>query len=196
MSSVTETKKTVEAEVCCASCGIAAVDDIELEECNGGCDLVKYCSDKCQENHREQHEEECKPRKAELRDKDLFEQPEMTCFGECPLCFLPMPNDQRKSRFYSCCCKVICHGCNYADDISSGNNNCPFCREPAVDGDEEHDKRVMERVKVNDPNALRQMSGRHCSDGDYDTGVEYLNKAAELGDARCCEERGKGSVSF
>jgi TPR repeat protein len=42
----------------------------------------------------------------------------------------------------------------------------------------------MERVKVNnDPAASYQMGGRHCSDGDYDKGVEYLNKAAELGDA-------------
>ena len=42
----------------CANCGIAEVDDIELEECDG-CDLVKYCSDKCREEHREQHDEEC-----------------------------------------------------------------------------------------------------------------------------------------
>ena len=27
----------------CANCGIAQVDDIKLEECDG-CDLVKYCS--------------------------------------------------------------------------------------------------------------------------------------------------------
>ena len=38
------------AEVVCAWCGIAAVDNITLEECDG-CDLVKYCSDKCQEGH-------------------------------------------------------------------------------------------------------------------------------------------------
>ena len=36
----------------CANCGIAAVDDIKLEECTD-CDLVKYCSDKCREDHRE-----------------------------------------------------------------------------------------------------------------------------------------------
>lgn len=40
----------------CASCGIAAVDDVKLKDCNGGCDLVKYCGDDCQENHREQHD--------------------------------------------------------------------------------------------------------------------------------------------
>ncbi len=45
----------------CATCGIAQVDDTKLEECDG-CDLVKHCSDKCRENHIEQHEEEFKKR--------------------------------------------------------------------------------------------------------------------------------------
>ena len=62
----------------CACCGIAAVDDIKLKDCDGGCDLVKYCGDGCQENHREQHEEECNKRKAELHDKELFTQPDIT----------------------------------------------------------------------------------------------------------------------
>ncbi|MCP4744814.1 MAG: zinc finger MYND domain-containing protein, partial [Desulfobacteraceae bacterium] len=92
--------KSDEDEVC-ACCGIAAVDDVKLEDCNGGCDLVKYCSDKCQENHREQHEEECKNRKAELPDKELFEQPDGTYLGECPICFLPLPLHPKKSRFHS-----------------------------------------------------------------------------------------------
>ena len=58
------------ADEVCASCGIAEVDDVKLKLCDGGCDLVKYCTDKCQENHREQHKGECKRRKAELHDKD------------------------------------------------------------------------------------------------------------------------------
>jgi len=177
--------EAVEAEkeeiVCCANCGIAQVDDIKLEECDG-CDLVKYCSDRCQENHREQHEEECK-RRDELHDKELFEQPDEIYLGECPLCFLPLPIDQSKSRFYSCCCKMMCLGCDYADYKSSGGGRCPFCREPAVNGEEEHVKRVMKRIEANDPNALRQMGATHCSEGDYDKAVEYCTKAAELGDA-------------
>jgi actin-related protein len=97
-----------EAEiVCCANCGIAQVDDIKLKICDGGCDLVKYCSDICQENHREQHEEGCKKRKAELHDKELFEQPAGSHLGECPLCFLPMPLDPQKSTFCSGCCKLV-----------------------------------------------------------------------------------------
>jgi hypothetical protein len=93
-------EESVEADEVCASCGIAPVDDIKLKICDG-CDLVKYCSDACRENHREQHEEVCKKRKAELHNRELFEQPEETCFGECPICFLPLPLDERKYTFYA-----------------------------------------------------------------------------------------------
>ena len=127
---------------------------------------MRYCCDGCQELHREQHEEEdCKKRKYELHDKELFEQPEKTCYGECPLCFLPLPIDQRKSSFYSCCCKSICKGCEIAYYKSSGHSNCAFCREPALDTEEENYKRVMERVKVNDPAALTQMSSNTTMKG-------------------------------
>src|SRR6056300_1160057 len=75
---------TVVAEVAqenlCASCGIAQVDDIKLKECNGGCNLVKYCSDACQELHRPEHAGVCRKRKGALHDKKLFKQP--TSLGE------------------------------------------------------------------------------------------------------------------
>ncbi len=87
--------------MCCASCGRAEVDDVKLKDCDGGCDLVKYCSDGCQDNHREQHEEDCKSRSAELRDRDLFEQPD-SCYGECPICCLPLPLDTSKFGFMTC----------------------------------------------------------------------------------------------
>jgi hypothetical protein len=183
MNSVTEVK-TEEAGICCASCGIAAVDDIKLEECNGGCDLVKYCSDRCQGNHRDQHEEDCKKRKAELHDKELFEQPDGTHLGECPICFLPLPLDLKKSTFCSGCCKLVCKGCVYANFKSSGRNRCPFCREPPVVGDKKNEKRAMKRVKANDPAALLEMGIRRQCEKDYDKAFEYLKKAAELGDTQ------------
>ncbi len=40
-----------EVDTCCASCGIAEVDDNKFVPCDG-CDLVKYCSDECRENHK------------------------------------------------------------------------------------------------------------------------------------------------
>ena len=52
----------------CASCGVAEIDNVTLKFYDDGCDLVKYCSDGCQENHREQHKEECMKRKAALEE--------------------------------------------------------------------------------------------------------------------------------
>jgi tetratricopeptide (TPR) repeat protein len=170
----------------CVNCGIAAVDIIKLEECTD-CDLVKYCSDKCREEHREQHEEHCKKRKAELHDKELFTQPDETHLGECPLCFLPMPIDPRKFAFYSCCSEIICKGCVYANYKSNGYDemkarSCPFCREPRPEKGGEH-KRMMKRIKAKDPAALNQMGGKFHIEGDYNGALEYYTKAAELGNA-------------
>jgi hypothetical protein len=51
----TENNEAVaDADEVCASCAKPEVDDVKLKKCDD-CDLVKYCSDDCQENHREQH---------------------------------------------------------------------------------------------------------------------------------------------
>ena len=174
-------KEVEEADVCCANCGVAEVDDIKLEDCDG-CDLVKYCSDKCREEHREQHGEECKKRRTELHDKKLFTHPNGSHEGECPLCFLPMPLDKSKSSFHSCCSESICQGCEYAERKSNGGDRCPFCREPAPKDDEECNKRKMKRIKANDPAALCNMGLKRNKEGDHDAAVEYWTMAAELGD--------------
>jgi len=176
-------KEVEKADVCCANCGVAEIDDIRLKKCDGGCDLVKYCSDKCTEEHREQHEEECKNRVQEVHNDDLFTRPDGTHLGECPLCFLPMPLDPKKSTFKSCCSELICNGCVVANVKSNGIGRCPFCREPAPYDMEEYDKRQMKRIKANDPAAIREMGARRLREGDYDTAFEYYTKAAELGDA-------------
>ncbi len=169
-----------EDAVCCANCGVAEVDEVKLEECDG-CDLVKYCSGKCKEEHREQHEEECKKRVKELYDKRLFRQPDGSCFGECPICFLPMPLHPEKTTFHSCCSKIICKGCCYAHRVLNENFNCPFCREPAV-SNEEGEKRIMKRIKANDPAALSEMGTIRYDEGGHDAAVKYFTKAAELED--------------
>ena len=61
--------------MCCASCGIAELDDVKLKPCDG-CDLISYCSDACKEDHRPMHEATCQERAAKLRDELLFKQPE------------------------------------------------------------------------------------------------------------------------
>jgi len=101
------------ADICCASCGVVEVDDIGLMGCDD-CDLVKYCSDKCQQDHTSQHELLCKERAVELRDEILFRQPESSHLGDCPICFLPLPIDMKNSTIMSCCSKMVCSGCSHA----------------------------------------------------------------------------------
>jgi hypothetical protein len=180
-------QKLTDADEICACCGVAAIDDIELKDCNDGFDLVKYCSDNCQGNHRDQHEAECKKRKAELHDKTLFTQPDIIYHGECPICCLPLSIDESKSTLMPCCSKIICGGCNFANkkrEIEGGlEQRCAFCREPVADSDEEALKQVMERIKkYNDPVAMTQMGKQHENEGDSAKAFEYYTKAAELGD--------------
>jgi tetratricopeptide (TPR) repeat protein len=183
-----EEEAVAAADEVCASCGTAAVDDAKLKKCNNGCDLVKYCSDPCEANHREQHEEECKKRKTDLRDRDLFTQPDIRHLGECPICCLPLSIDPLKSTFMDCCSKSICMGCNYANqkrEFEAGfYPRCAFCREPVPKSQEEANKYMMKRIKENnDPAAMCRMGKKRCHEGDYDTAFEYFKKAAELGDA-------------
>jgi hypothetical protein len=177
----TETEEHV-----CANCGIAEVDDVKMEECDG-CDLVKYCSDKCREEHRQQHDEECKKREAELHNIDLFSQPEGSYHGNCPICFLPLSLNIRKSMMKPCCSKLICEGCAYAHYKINGDHNCPFCREPTIDNlpneDEIRRGMILKRIKAGDPVAMYQLGAMYRRDGEYDCAVEHLTKAAELGNA-------------
>ena len=172
---------------CCASCGIFELDDIKLKECDG-CDLVKYCSDECQQLHRPDHESECKERAAELlRDELLFKQPESSHMGDCPICCLPLPIDHdEKSILYTCCSKYICNGCSHVHKLRQFQGNmqitCPFCRHPAAQNREEADRNLMKRIEANDPIALNDFGKRACENGDYDEAFKYWTKAAELGD--------------
>jgi len=171
----------------CASCGLAAIDNIRLKDCDGGCDLVKYCGDGCQENHREKHEEDCKKQKAKMHDKQLFEQPDISYLGECPICFLPLSLDPRKSPFMTCCSKFICMGCEYANKKREVEQRlrqrCAFCREPLPESSGESKKNIMKRIKKhNDPVAMAHMGTKHHHNGEYDKALPYYTKAAELGD--------------
>jgi len=171
--------------MCCAFCGIAEVDDIKLKKCPD-CDLVKYCSDICQQEHRPKHESTCTERVAELRDEILFRQPESTHKGDCPICFLPLPINADKSMLTLCCIKIICQGCAYASQLREVEerlqHTCPFCRHPVPKTDEEMGEFLMKRVAANDPVAICKMGGKLYDKGDYESAFEYFTKAVELGD--------------
>eukprot|EP00984_Skeletonema_dohrnii_P015641 scaffold6781_cov78-Skeletonema_dohrnii-CCMP3373.AAC.1 len=172
---------------CCASCGIAQVDDIKLTTCDANCKLVRYCSDKCQRDHWPQHKEECKKRVAELRDVVLFAQPKSSHFGDCPICFLPLAINERSGNvLMSCCSKAICDGCWYANKIRELNaslkRKCPFCRHSVPVAKAEIDANIMKRVEANDTFTTGFEGIRRYDEGDYGSAFEYLSKAARLGD--------------
>ena len=170
---------------CCASCGIAEIDDIKLKECTAG-DLVRYCSDECQIKHKSEHKETYKKRAAELHDELLFKQPESTHLGDCPICMLPMPLDLTKSIINYCCSKMICHGCEYANQVREEKEDlehkCPFCRKATPETKKDCDKLRVNRIKANDPVAMSEEGVMQYNKCDYKSAFEYWTKAAELGD--------------
>ncbi len=171
-------------DCCCASCGIAELDDIKLVPCDG-CDLVKYCGDECRENHKSEHEEDCRKRAAELHDELLFKQPESSYLGDCPICSLPLPIDKSKSAIMGCCSKIVCKGCYYANGDREIRMrlmpSCPFCRKSLPKTQEEHDKQRMKRIEANDLVALSQEGEKQYEKGDHRTAFDYYTKAARLG---------------
>jgi len=187
--------------MCCAACGTAGIDEIKLKDCSA-CKLVKYCSVKCQKEHRPQHKRACKKRAAELRDEILFKQPESSHKGDCPICCLPLRIDATESTMMSCCCKLICDGCEYANKIRERDeeldHTCPFCRHPVPNSEEEGNRNIMKRVEANDPAAMRHMGRERWGEGDYDGAFEYWTKAAGLGhvaahfELSCMYRDGKG----
>ncbi len=172
----------------CASCGIAEVDNVKLKECND-CDLVRYCSDECQREHKSEHEEACKKRAAELRGELLFKQPESTDRGDCPICCLPMPIGITKCTLFACCSKSICNGCDFANQVRESKVSqkqrctCPFCRKPLPQTKDECDKLLMKRLEANDPEANRKKGEEKGEKGDFGSAFDYFSKAAQLGDA-------------
>eukprot|EP00984_Skeletonema_dohrnii_P002533 scaffold876_cov92-Skeletonema_dohrnii-CCMP3373.AAC.8 len=174
----------IEADIlCCASCGVAAGDEVKLKNCTA-CYLVKYCSIKCQKEHRPQHKRACKKRAAELRVQQLFKQPESSHLGDCPICMMPMPLDLEKSSTTTCCSKRICDGCDVETQKREleerRDQKCPFCREPV--GNELWRKQILKRIEANDPVAMCREGVKQYDKGDYSSAFGYFTRAAELGD--------------
>ena len=189
--------------MCCASCGIAEDNDNKKLKTCTACKSVRYCSVTCQKEHRPQHKRACKKKFAELRDALLFKQPESNHFGDCPICLLSHPIDPKKTSMMSCCSKLICEGCNYANQMRQQEGkleqSCPFCRHPSPDNLAGVNRYRMKRVKANDPAAICMMGFIRSDEGDYQGAFDYWTKAAELGDdtdahyqLACLYHEGKG----
>eukprot|EP00984_Skeletonema_dohrnii_P016304 scaffold7202_cov109-Skeletonema_dohrnii-CCMP3373.AAC.4 len=172
--------------MCCAACGIAEDNNNKKLKTCTACKSVRYCSVACQKKHRPQHKRACKKRAAELHDEILFKQPESSNYGDCPICLLPQPIDPTKSSMMTCCSKLICKGCNYANHLRHREEKleekCPFCRHPLPNTDTDINRNIMKRIEANDPAAICMMGFIRCNVGDYQGAFEYWTKAVELGD--------------
>ena len=178
-------EEAVTEVLCCASCGISEIDDIKLKPCPH-CDLVRYCSVECQENHREKHESICKERAAELHDEILFKQPE-NYLGDCPICMLPMPLEYVARGLQVCCGKVICLGCAVANFARQSEEqielSCPFCRTRLPETNEKGDMMLLKRVQSNEPVALNVLGEKFYQEGDYSSAFQCYTRAVNVGDA-------------
>ena len=193
MSGENKTGTTITTTPRCASCGVTEGDGIKLKNC-AACHLVQYCGAKCQREHRSKHKLECKERAAKLRDELLFTQPQSSCFGDCPICFLPLSLDIKKSVIMQCCGKVICYGCRHAcraiEEKMARKEKCPFCREQTAESQEEVDKQLKERAAKNDPVALHEAGIMFVQRRDYQNALKNWLKAIELGDVASQHELG------
>lgn len=171
------------------SCGSIAKDDdddIKLNKCTP-CEIDRYCIEKCLKEHRPQYEEVSEQRMAEIRDEILFKQPESTHLGDCPICCLPLEQDFVTSQISHCCSKMICGGCNFANQKREFEgrleNTCPFCRLRLPKSKKETERHKKKRIEANDPLALREEGAKRLKNGDYKDALKYLLKAVEYGDA-------------
>jgi TPR repeat protein len=123
-----------------------------------------------------------------LRDELLFKQPESSYVGDCLICFLPLSNDEEKILSMSCCSKITCDGCIYANRLHDAKESlepeCPSCRHPIPNSQEEAKRNLMKRAEVNDPLAMMKMGTHLYKKEVYTSAFQYLTKAAELGDAK------------
>jgi TPR repeat protein len=114
---------------------------------------------------------------------------------------IPLPLDLTKSTMISCCSKVICDGCLFANKIrefqAKLEQKCPFCRKVLPTG-KESEENIMKRIEANDPVAMRAQGVKCHNKGDYNSACEYFTKAAKLGDIEahytlaCCYALGHG----
>ena len=171
----------------CTNCG---KEGDNLNICNK-CKAVKYCNAACKKKHRSKHKKQCERRVAELHDEALFREPPPQ-HGDCPICFIRLPNMGTGRRYMSCCGKIVCSGCHHADVQDNHGNiivgkKCPFCRTP-VPTDEENIERLKKRMEVGDTLAFLSM-GNYYDRGQYGLpqdsakALDFLHKAGKLGNA-------------
>ena len=156
----------------CTNCG---KEGSNLKSC-AACKMVEYCSRECQIAHRPRHKKECRRRAAELHDEALFKQPPPK--EDCPICFLRLPTLWSGYKYMSCCGKVICSGCVFANKKMNIDGLCPFCRAPSPD-EAVMMKRYEKRIDLGDAPAIYDL-GCIYDKGMYGLPLLPLNRAKAL----------------
>ena len=178
---------SIDTTINCAACG---KEGGNLNTCNK-CNMVKYCNAACKKKHRSKHKKACERRVAELHDEALFK--EHPPREECPICFIPLPLDARRTTFQTCCGKLICCGCiAVMNEEARGRGEiclCAFCRTPvALTSAEENIKRTKKLIECNNSHGYHQLAGCYARGimgmpQDMTKANELLLRAGELGHA-------------
>ena len=186
----------------CSACGKAGTPGGDLKKCTA-CKSVWYCGVNCQIDHRKAHKKECKRIKKELaaREKQEGQKGEMEDANKdekfslfnpeprsgCPICMVVMPLHVKMQMYMSCCGKIICGGCIYANYMVNADGKCPFCRQSAPDSQEKILEGMMARAESGDARAIFQLS-THYEVGrgfglqmDSAKSLGLLQQAADLG---------------
>jgi hypothetical protein len=187
----------------CSACGKKSDS---VKKCTA-CKCVWYCDKGCQNRHRREHRKECKRIKKELEKRggklDLGTEKEVGPIGkvppreECPICMRALPIHTMLHKYFACCGKMICGGCELQHKRKSRERatergqsparpTCAFCRTPMPNSDEEIVARVRKRVKLNDPRALLNLASKYAHGtrglpADQSKCIELLRESAGLG---------------
>ena len=142
-------------------------------------------------SHWRQHRNAC-VHTGKLYDERLFRV--HSEWEECPICMLLLPIDHDELKLKSCCGKVLCEGCNFAqfkDYVESGRESeyldlCPFCRTPGADSEEESANRLNKLCEKNNAAAIYLVAtyyfnGEEGYPRDTTKAMELFLKAGELG---------------
>jgi len=170
----------------CAACCDSDDGGGSLKACTG-CNLVEYCNKMCQAAHWPAHKKACNERVAELFDEKLFKQPPPN--EDCPICNLRLPIEEDQKGYQTCCSKMLCDGCVYANTVAAADTDkykCAFCQTEAPSSDEVRIERLKKRVEANDAQAMFDLGsyyrrGRRGLRIDRAKALELLHKSAKLG---------------
>ena len=177
-------------------CSACDKESDALKKCRN-CKCVWYCDKECQNKHWKEHKKGCKRIKKVLdkrggklnlgTEKDVGPLGKLPSGEECPICMRVMPIHLRIQRYFTCCGKRICGGCNSQHrKKNKGRHRCAFCREPTNVSDEEILAQLRKRIERKDPQALLNMA-MHYGEGelglrvDQTKCIELMRQSADLG---------------